>query len=226
MLIRICDHFGTKQGTGGSQLCLFSSLPWKPEPSSLIAPYAGFIWWLSWVEWTLGRDAFIFSYLTRLLIFTLEASITIMTIIPGRRGSYFGTRAAALAATKDPLRLRAWRAQGGVPHGSFCWALSDLGQRTHWEFILLFLGEKNGVFGGAVSLELVASVPINTDLWPQLTGQLFTCLTSKQNTSPSVLSSFPINIFVGLPCSFFFFLYLSWGKPYVPQEWPQTETRG
>lgn len=90
-----------------------------------------------------------------------------MTIIPGRRGIYFGTRAAALAATKHPLRLRTWRARGGVPHGSFCWALSDLGQRTRWEFILLFLGEKNGVFRGAVSLELVASMQINTDLWPQ-----------------------------------------------------------
>lgn len=115
MLIRICDGYWTKQGTGGPQLCLFSSLPWKPELGSLIAPYAGFIWWLSWVEWTLGREAFIFSYLTRLLIFTLEASITIMTIIPGRRGSYFGTRAAVLAATKDPLRRRAWRGRG-EPH--------------------------------------------------------------------------------------------------------------
>ena len=114
----------------------------KAGAGFLIAPYAGFIWWLSWVEWTLGRDAFIFSYLTRLLIFTLEASITIMTIIPGQRGSYFGTGAAAIATTKAPLRLRAWRARGEVPHVLLCRTLSDLGWRACWEVILLFLGEE------------------------------------------------------------------------------------
>ena len=41
--------------------------------SLLIAPYVGFIWWLIWVEGTLGRDEFILSYLTRLLIFTVVA---------------------------------------------------------------------------------------------------------------------------------------------------------
>ena len=59
-----------------------------------------------------------------------------------------------------------------------------------------FLGGRNGVSEGAVSLELVASVQINTDLWPganwaavympdlQTEGQLlFSLLFSYQHTS-------------------------------------------
>lgn len=67
------DHYWTRQGNLGPWTLSLSAGLWKQELGSLIVPYAGFIWWLSWVEWTLGRDAFIFSYLTSLLIFTLGA---------------------------------------------------------------------------------------------------------------------------------------------------------
>lgn len=80
-----------------------------------------------------------FSYLTRLLIFTLEASITIMTVIPRQRGSYSSTRAAALVSTKAALvgtcGSGAWRT-GKDFQELLCPALSGLGSWACWELVL------------------------------------------------------------------------------------------
>lgn len=73
-----------------------------------------------------------FSYLTRLLIFTLEASITIMTVIPRQRGSYSSTRAAALVGT---CGSGAWRTGKGFQE-LLCPALSGLGSWACWELVL------------------------------------------------------------------------------------------
>ena len=63
------------------------------------------------------------------------------------------------------------------------------------------LGGRTGVSRGAVSFELVARVCRLTQIFgPGLTGQPFTCLACKENVSPSLFWSPPINALLGWAC--------------------------